>query len=131
MGRITSLCQVIATSLPPEEIEGIRQMFQEMDHDGSGNISFEELREGEHGNTRGTAVAARSKATDAPWGALRDRSLPVQSSCEPWARQSTHAAGAQVSACAGCCCRPVAIGAVNTCVAICRPSPQGCAHRRQ
>ena len=39
--------QVIATSLPPEEIEGIRRMFCEMDDDGSGTISFEELREGE------------------------------------------------------------------------------------
>jgi calcium-dependent protein kinase len=41
------LClQVVATHLPPEEIEGIRQMFQDMDTDGSGAISFEELREG-------------------------------------------------------------------------------------
>jgi len=39
--------QVIATSLPPEEIEGIRRMFIEMDDDGSGTISFEELRQGE------------------------------------------------------------------------------------
>jgi calcium-dependent protein kinase len=38
--------QVIATNLPPEEIEGIRRMFGEMDDDGSGTISFEELREG-------------------------------------------------------------------------------------
>ncbi|KAI8473032.1 MAG: kinase-like domain-containing protein [Monoraphidium minutum] len=38
--------RVIATSLPPEEIEGIRRMFCEMDDDGSGTISLEELREG-------------------------------------------------------------------------------------
>jgi calcium-dependent protein kinase len=37
---------VIATNLPPEEIEGIRRMFAEMDDDGSGTISFQELREG-------------------------------------------------------------------------------------
>jgi calcium-dependent protein kinase len=39
--------QVVATHLPPEEIEGIRSMFEDMDADGSGTISFEELREGE------------------------------------------------------------------------------------
>eukprot|EP00775_Hariotina_reticulata_P001153 gene1153-1493_t len=38
--------RVVATHLPPEEIEGIRQMFMDMDTDGSGTISFEELREG-------------------------------------------------------------------------------------
>lgn len=38
--------RVVATHLPPEEIEGIRQMFMDMDADGSGTISFEELREG-------------------------------------------------------------------------------------
>ncbi|GBF97666.1 calcium-dependent kinase [Raphidocelis subcapitata] len=38
--------RVIATNLPPEEIEGIRRMFAEMDNDGSGTISFQELREG-------------------------------------------------------------------------------------
>jgi calcium-dependent protein kinase len=37
---------VVATHLPPEEIEGIRQMFMDLDADGSGTISFEELREG-------------------------------------------------------------------------------------
>jgi serine/threonine protein kinase len=51
--------QVIATSLPPEEIEGIRAMFIEMDNDGSGTISFEELREGEGG---GRGRFDRSKA---------------------------------------------------------------------
>ncbi len=40
------LCKVIATTLEPEEIEGIRQMFTEMDSDSSGTISFEELRDG-------------------------------------------------------------------------------------
>lgn len=40
--------QVVATHLPPEEIEGIRQMFIDMDKDGSGTISFEELREGQY-----------------------------------------------------------------------------------
>jgi Ca2+-binding EF-hand superfamily protein len=49
---------VIATSLPPEEIEGIRRMFMEMDHDGSGTISFEELREGA-GAAPPTAAAGR------------------------------------------------------------------------
>jgi hypothetical protein len=39
----------VATHLPPEEIEGIRQMFMDLDADGSGTISFEELREGEGG----------------------------------------------------------------------------------
>lgn len=40
-------CQVVATHLPPEEIEGIKQMFMDLDIDNSGTISFEELREGE------------------------------------------------------------------------------------
>lgn len=44
--------QVVATHLPPEEIEGIRQMFIDMDKDGSGTISFEELREGEAASRR-------------------------------------------------------------------------------
>lgn len=33
--------RVVATHLPPEEVEGIRQMFMDMDSDGSGTISFE------------------------------------------------------------------------------------------
>jgi hypothetical protein len=41
--------QVVATHLPPEEIEGIRQMFMDMDRDGSGTISYAELKEGERG----------------------------------------------------------------------------------
>jgi calcium-dependent protein kinase len=41
--------QVVATHLPPEEIEGIRQMFMDMDRDGSGTISYTELKEGEAG----------------------------------------------------------------------------------
>lgn len=40
------MLQVVATHLPPEEIEGIRQMFMDMDRDGSGTISFLELKEG-------------------------------------------------------------------------------------
>ena len=38
--------QLIATTLKPEEIEGVRQMFADLDSDGSGAISFEELRRG-------------------------------------------------------------------------------------
>jgi hypothetical protein len=38
--------QLIATHLPPEEIEGIRQMFVDMDTDGSGTICFEEFSKG-------------------------------------------------------------------------------------
>uniref|UniRef100_A0A383VCA4 non-specific serine/threonine protein kinase n=1 Tax=Tetradesmus obliquus TaxID=3088 RepID=A0A383VCA4_TETOB len=38
--------RVVATHLPPEEIEGIRQMFMDMDRDGSGTISYMELKEG-------------------------------------------------------------------------------------
>lgn len=47
--------QVVATHLPPEEIEGIRQMFMDLDADGSGTISFEELREGEQRGRGGCA----------------------------------------------------------------------------
>ncbi|KAK7321823.1 hypothetical protein VNO77_32802 [Canavalia gladiata] len=38
--------KVIAESLPEEEIRGLRQMFKNMDTDGSGTISFEELKSG-------------------------------------------------------------------------------------
>ncbi len=38
--------QVIASNLPPEEIEGLRELFRALDTDHSGTISFEELRDG-------------------------------------------------------------------------------------
>jgi calcium-dependent protein kinase len=38
--------QVIATSLPPQEIEGLRQLFESMDVDKSGTITVDELRDG-------------------------------------------------------------------------------------
>jgi calcium-dependent protein kinase len=49
--------QVMATHLPPEEVEGIRQMFMDLDTDGSGTINFEELREGEVGRGVGSLGA--------------------------------------------------------------------------
>lgn len=42
MGRFKKeALRVVATHLPLEEVEGIRQMFVDMDSDGSGTISFE------------------------------------------------------------------------------------------
>lgn len=38
--------KILASSLPPEEIVGIRQMFQDLDKDNSGTITVDELREG-------------------------------------------------------------------------------------
>ena len=38
--------QVIARSLPTNEIQGIREMFKAIDEDGSGCITVNELREG-------------------------------------------------------------------------------------
>lgn len=39
-------CQVIAESLSEEEIAGLREMFTAMDTDNSGQITFDELKEG-------------------------------------------------------------------------------------
>ncbi len=38
--------QIIATNLPPAEIEGLKAMFKAMDKDGSGTITVEEMRDG-------------------------------------------------------------------------------------
>lgn len=38
--------QVIAKSLSEEEIKGLKQMFQNMDTDKSGTITYEELKTG-------------------------------------------------------------------------------------
>lgn len=40
--------RVIAQSMSEEEIAGLREMFKMMDADGSGAITFEELKEGLH-----------------------------------------------------------------------------------
>ncbi len=49
---LTSTCrfaglavQIIATHLPENEISGLKQLFMEMDADGSGSITVDELRE--------------------------------------------------------------------------------------
>lgn len=76
--------QVIATSLPPEEIEGIRRMFMEMDDDGSGTISFEELREG--ACVRGgcqTPVADTAAASPRPCCACSRLRPAVMHTCSP------------------------------------------------
>lgn len=38
--------KVIAENLSEEDIKGLRQMFNNMDTDGSGNITYDELRTG-------------------------------------------------------------------------------------
>lgn len=38
--------KVIAENLSSEEIKGLKQMFDNMDTDGSGTITYEELKEG-------------------------------------------------------------------------------------
>lgn len=38
--------KVIAENLSEEEIKGLRQMFNNMDTDGSGTITYEELKTG-------------------------------------------------------------------------------------
>jgi calcium-dependent protein kinase len=38
--------KVIARSLPPMELAGMREVFQEMDEDESGTITVDELRQG-------------------------------------------------------------------------------------
>ncbi|CAN0847951.1 Calcium-dependent protein kinase 29 [Linum grandiflorum] len=40
--------KVIAENLPEEEIKGLKQMFKNMDTDGSGTITYEELKAGLH-----------------------------------------------------------------------------------
>lgn len=40
--------KVIAENLSEEEIKGLKQMFKNMDTDGSGTITFDELRSGLH-----------------------------------------------------------------------------------
>ncbi|CAN1315172.1 Calcium-dependent protein kinase 29 [Linum perenne] len=40
--------KVIAENLPEEEIKGLKQMFKNMDTDGSGTITYEELEAGLH-----------------------------------------------------------------------------------
>jgi calcium-dependent protein kinase len=47
MNRLKKIAiRVIAESLSEEEIVGLKEMFKMMDTDGSGSISFEELKEG-------------------------------------------------------------------------------------
>nr|AAD17800.1 Ca2+-dependent protein kinase [Mesembryanthemum crystallinum] len=47
MNKLKKLAlKVIAENLPDEEIQGLKQMFANMDTDGSGSITYEELREG-------------------------------------------------------------------------------------
>lgn len=51
--------RVIAASLPPQQVEGLRQMFKEMDADGSGTITVDELREGLRRKVRRKGVRLR------------------------------------------------------------------------
>lgn len=47
MNKLKQLAlKVIAENLPAEEIQGLKQMFANMDTDGSGSITYEELKEG-------------------------------------------------------------------------------------
>ncbi|KAK9689204.1 hypothetical protein RND81_09G043200 [Saponaria officinalis] len=47
MNKLKKLAlKVIAESLPDDEIQGLKQMFENMDTDGSGTITYEELKEG-------------------------------------------------------------------------------------
>ena len=47
MNKLKQLAlKVIAENLPEEEIQGLKQMFANMDTDGSGSITYEELKEG-------------------------------------------------------------------------------------
>ena len=56
MGRLRrEALRVVAAALPPEEVEGLRAVFRDLDRDGSGAISLEELRQGLR--ARGATVA--------------------------------------------------------------------------
>lgn len=44
--RFGICCKVIAESLSEEEIHGLKQMFNNMDTDGNGTITIEELKTG-------------------------------------------------------------------------------------
>ncbi|XP_057540367.1 calcium-dependent protein kinase 33-like [Amaranthus tricolor] len=47
MNKLKQLAlKVIAENLPEEEIQGLKQMFANMDTDGSGSITYDELKEG-------------------------------------------------------------------------------------
>lgn len=47
MNKLKKLAlKVIAENLPEEEIQGLKQMFANIDTDGSGTITYEELKEG-------------------------------------------------------------------------------------
>ncbi|XP_010536433.1 PREDICTED: calcium-dependent protein kinase 29 [Tarenaya hassleriana] len=49
MNKLKKLAlKVIAENLSEEEIKGLKQMFKNMDTDGSGTITFDELRDGLH-----------------------------------------------------------------------------------
>lgn len=43
---VVSIFQVIAESMSEEEIAGLKQMFQMIDTDNSGQITFDELKDG-------------------------------------------------------------------------------------
>lgn len=43
---MVSIFQVIAESMSEEEIAGLKQMFQMIDTDNSGQITFDELKDG-------------------------------------------------------------------------------------